>query len=177
MQQSRIILGVSAAFLFLSCGPMSDSAASQAAHRREVERRARAARTATAQTPPGRKVEGAELEALLRDKTHFFIYETDPSGRRGRYVESFYFRPDGRLIYTNTSWVTDSTGAEGDAWRVEGDRLCYLNSSFSSDERCYTVAVREDGRIQYSVHEPGNPMHGLLTKATDDIRAGHAVAK
>jgi len=127
---------------------------------------------ATRQTTRGTDVVGEALTRMVSGRTHVFEYGTAPGGRAGRYVEYSYFRPDGRFVYRNTDWATDSAGRDGDRWRVDGARLCVLNGAFSADEHCYQLAVQPDGRVQYYVADPGSEYDGLLTKITDRIVDG-----
>lgn len=143
--------------------------------RQRQAERARAAagmRAATEQTARGADVAGDALTRLVSGRTHVFEYGSAPGGRKTRYVEYTYFRPDGGFVYRNTEWATDPAGRGGDHWRVEDARLCILNGGFSADERCYRLAVQPDGRVQYYVAEPGNETDGLLTKITDRIVDG-----
>ena len=127
---------------------------------------------ATRQTKRGTDVTGEALTRLLSGRTHVFEYGTAPGGRPGRYVEYSYFLPDGRFVYRNTDWATDSDGRDGDRWRVDGVRVCVLNGAFSADEHCYRLAQQPDGRVQYYVADPGSEADGLLTKITNRIIAG-----
>lgn len=174
--RNALLLFPGALVLSFACGPMGDGAAAQRQWERDYERRVRENKEATATTPAGRKLAGEELKAALSERTHLFVYETQPGGRKGRYVESVFFRPDGKLIYTNSLWAIDPNGGENDTWTVEEDRLCYLNTAMSRDPMCYTLNIREDGEIQYYVHKPGDAMHGLLTKVTTAIRNEHVLA-
>lgn len=129
-------------------------------------------RAATNETPAGRRVMGSDLHALLNGRTHVFVYESTPDGRRERYVEWTHFRGDGRLVYLNTVWVRDESGSERNRWSVDGPRLCILNTHFSQDEQCYTIAVTADARVQYFIDRPGDPTDRLLTKVTTETYEG-----
>lgn len=150
----------------------SDSENAVRAARAERARRVAGMQAATRETARGADVAGDALTRAVSGRTHVFTYQVTPDGRRERYVESTYFRPDGRLVYRNTLWAMDPDGRDGDHWRVDGDRLCILNGGFSSDEQCYRLAVEADGRIQYYVAEPGHEADGLLTKVTDRVTDG-----
>lgn len=155
----------------------SDNENAQRANRRERERRLRSMREATRTTPPGERLTGDALAGTVAGRAHLFVYESRPDGSRGRYVEKFYFRADGRLVYTNTTWRLDPEGLPEDRWRLDGDRLCYLNNSFERGvERCFALARRADGRLQYSFAEPGGEYDGLLTRVTSAVVAGETAA-
>lgn len=129
-------------------------------------------KAATQQTTRGRDVGGDALAGLVSGRTHVFVYETTPNGRRERYVEYDYFRPDGRFVYRNTTWATSPDGRDGDRWRVDERRLCIVKQDMSADEHCYRLAVQPDGRVQYFIATPGSESDGLLTKITDRITDG-----
>ena len=150
----------------------SDNASFQRAWRAERQKRVAGMRAATAQQARGTDVTGDELRTLVSGKTHESVFERTPSGEKRRYVERSYFSPDGRFIYTNSSWVRDPEGREGARWRVDGARLCIVNPDFTSEEQCYTIAVRPDGRVQYFVDEPGDDTDGLLTKIPTSVHDG-----
>ena len=169
----RQLLGVLVGVMIVTgCAPASDSVASQ----RKAERARRSAirdmKTATAQTARGRAVEGEELRAMVNGKTHVFEYERGPGGRSGPYIEYSYFRPDGRFVYRNSLWALDPNGREEDAWRVDGGQLCILNTSFTSSEQCYSLAVTAAGKIQYYISQPGDDSDGLLTKIPTRVLDG-----
>jgi hypothetical protein len=109
---------------------------------------------------------------LVSGRTHESVFERTPSGERGRYVERSYFGPDGRFIYTNSLWARDPDGREDASWRVDGPRLCIVNPAMTSEEQCYTIAVRPDGRVQYFIDAPGEETHGLLTKVPTAVHEG-----
>ena len=140
----------------------------------EADRRARIAgmRAATAQTAHGTDVAGDDLQRLVAGKTHESVYERTPSGERGRYVERSYFAPDGRFVYTNSTWARNPDGRDGARWRVGGPRLCILNPDMTSTEQCYTIAVLPDGRVQYFIDAPGEETHGLLTRIPTSVHDG-----
>lgn len=163
------------AALALAACAISDNAVEQRANRRERERRLRGMRAATQTTPPGERLLGAALAAEVAGRAHLFVYERTPDGRRERYAEKLYFRADGRLVYTNTLWRLDPEGLAEDRWRLDADRLCYVNNSFERGvEHCFTLARRSDGRLQYAYAEPGGEYDGLLTRVTDAVLAGGA---
>ncbi|MCB1009657.1 MAG: hypothetical protein KDB94_12305 [Acidobacteria bacterium] len=158
-------------------GSFSDNAIEQRAARRERERRVRAMEAATRSTPPGERLRGAALGEAVSGRAHLFVYERTPDGRAGRYVEKLYFRADGRLVYTNTLWRTDPEGLPGDRWRLDADRLCYVNDSFERGvEHCFALSRRDDGRLQYAYAEPGGEYDRLLTRSTRAIVEGAAAA-
>ena len=129
-------------------------------------------RQATKTTAPGRRIEGSDLESFLSGSTHVFVYESTPDNRRQTYIEWSYFRDDGRLVYVNTRWARDQNESQNNKWHVDGHRLCILNTHFSQDEKCYTIAVTANGRVQYFIDQPGDPADGLLTKVTDETYKG-----
>jgi len=158
-------------------GSLSDNATAQRAARRERERRVRAMQAATRTTPAGERLRGDALLAAVSGRAHLFVYERTPDGRAGRYVEKLYFRADGRLVYTNTLWRTDPEGLPDDRWRLDADRLCYVNGSFERGvEHCFALSRRDDGRLQYAYAEPGGEYDGLLTRSTRAVVEGAAAA-
>ena len=178
---ARIALrgGVLLALLLIAgCDPFYSDSENFRRHR-EAERAERIAgmRAATQQTARGAAVEGEALRALLSDRTHVSEYEYSPSGRRERYVEYDYFRPDGVLIYRNTAWALDPAGSAGDHWRIEGARLCVKRQAMSPDEACYTIALTAGGSVQYYVSKPGEPTDGLLTREIRNVQQGAPVVE
>jgi len=165
-------LTILSSLILLGCYPGSDAETFHRQREKERQRAIAAMRQATKTTAAGRRIEGSELELFLRDKTHVFAYESTPDGRRERYIESTYFRADGRFVYLNTLWARDPNGSENDKWRVDGNRLCVVNTHMSQDEHCYTLAVNPDQRVQYFIDRPGDPSHGLLTKITTETYDG-----
>ncbi len=129
-------------------------------------------REATATSPRGTGVAGEELRRLVAGRTHESVFARTPSGEARRYVERSYFAPDGRFVYTNSLWARDPEGRDGARWRVDDARLCILNPAMTSDEQCYTLAVRRDGRVQYFIDAPGQETHGLLTKIPTAVHDG-----
>lgn len=164
---------VSAALLLLAgCYPGSDN---EVFHRQwEADRRDRIAgmRAATRDQPRGAAVAGDALRALLRGRTHEFAYQRDPLGNARRYVEYYYFRPDGRLVFRNPPLATDPEGRPTDRWRIDGEHLCMVNGWLTAEERCFTLAVLPNGRVQYFIHHPGDETDALLTKVTTAISDG-----
>ena len=140
--------------------------------RAERARRLVGMKAATQQTARGADVAGDALTRLVSGRTHVFVYQTSPGGRAERYVEYAYFRPDGHFVYRNSLWAKNPDGRDGDHWHVDGPRLCMLNAEFSSTEQCYRLAVRQDGRVQYYIDDPGSETDRLLTKVTDDVIEG-----
>lgn len=140
----------------------------------EADRRERIAgmRAATATQARGTDVVGDDLLRLVSGHTHESVFERTPSGEHRRYVERSYFAPDGRFVYTNSSWARSPDGREGARWRVEGPRLCIVNPDMTSAEQCYTIALRPDGRVQYFIDAPGEETHGLLTKIPTAVYEG-----
>lgn len=129
-------------------------------------------KAATQQTARGRDTSGDDLTRLVSGRTHVFVYHMAPGGRPGRYVEYAYFRADGHFVYRNSLWAMNPEGRDGDAWRVDGPRLCVLNGEMSSTEQCYRLAVQPNGRVQYYIDAPGAETDGLLTKITDEVTDG-----
>src|SRR5262245_48233203 len=166
------MIGLFAATPLWACYPGSDAESFHREWEKDRQRRIAAMREATRTTPAGRRVEGAALQQLLSGRTHVFIYGTTPDGRRQRYVEFTTFRAGGQFVYRNTLWAVDPNGRPDDHWRVDGKRLCILNSAFSQVEQCYTLAVRDDAQVQYFIDRPGDQTDGLLTKVTSEVHEG-----
>ncbi len=154
------------------CGPFGDNAAYQRQSEKERRSRIRGMEAATEQTRRGRDIEGEELRALVSGKTHISEYERGPGGTPGPYIEYSHFRPDGFFIYMNSQWALDPNGNAGDSWRVDGNQLCILNTSLTSSELCYRLAVTAAGKIQYYIFRPGDDTDGLLTKIPDRVLNG-----
>src|SRR5258708_31661638 len=86
--------------LFAGCEAFhSDSENFSRQRTAELRERVAGMRVATQQTPKGASLSGPALVALLSGKTHVSVFETFPDGRRGRYVEYRYYRPDGRFVF------------------------------------------------------------------------------
>jgi len=150
----------------------SDNAAFQRAWEKDRQERIAGMRAATAQQSRGVDVVGENLRRLVAGKTHESVFTRTPSGERQRYVERSYFDPAGRFIYTNSLWARDPQGRANAHWRVDGARLCIVNPDMTTEEQCYTVAVRPDGRVQYFIDAPGEETHGLLTKIPTTVHEG-----
>jgi hypothetical protein len=173
MPRIGLLLLVAGMAATLGCEAFRSDAENFSRQRRAEHARAVAGmRAATSQTARGADVAGEALTRLVSGRTHVFEYGTSPGGRAERYVEYSYFRSDGHFVYRNTSWALSPDGREGDHWRVDGARLCILNGEYSSDEKCYRLAVQPDARVQYFIAEPGADTDGLLTKVTDRIVDG-----
>jgi hypothetical protein len=140
--------------------------------RAERARRLAGMKAATAQTPAGERVSAGAVAKLVEGRTHVFVYQTAPGGLPGPYREYSFFAPGGHFIYMNTAWAKNPAGRDDDRWRADGDRLCILSHDFSSNEKCYRLAVQPDRRIQYFISAPGEETDGLLTKVTDAIEEG-----
>jgi hypothetical protein len=161
--------------LVLTACQYGDGAAFSREREKERQRRIKSMKAATAEQARGRNIGAEELAGFVSGKTHVFEYGSDPLGRRGRYVEYHYFRPDGRYVFLNTSTQNDPEGKPEDRWRVDGSRLCIVNTWFTSDENCYEVALLPNGRVQYYIHDPGDQTHGLLTKVTNAVQSSAPV--
>lgn len=169
MKRSLAVLTI--AWLLGGCEAFRSDAENYARRdRAERAERLEGMRAATSQAPAGERVSGDALVALVSGRTHVFVYSTAPGGRAVRYVEQSYFADGGRFVYVNTEWAKDPAGREGDRWHVDGERLCILNQTFSSQEQCYRLTVLADGRVQYFISKPGDETDGLVTKVTDAIR-------
>lgn len=129
-------------------------------------------RAATSQTTAGRRLEGQALTDLLSGRTHVSEFQSDPSGRRARYVEYRYYAAGGHFVYLNNEWALDPAGNPEDRWRIDGPRLCVQSHAFGQDEHCYTVAVAPDGAVQFFIDEPGSEHHGLLTSVVRIVYEG-----
>ena len=168
----RLRVLIAAALLIGGCYPGSDSEVFQ--RRWEADRQERIAgmKAATRQQARGEAVGGAALRVLLTGRTHEFDYQQDPLGRPGRYVEYYHFQRDSRLVFSNPPLSASPGAVNDDRWRVDGDRLCVVTAWLSPDERCFTLAVLPNGRVQYFVQEPGDQADGLLTKVTNAVFDG-----
>ena len=168
----RRLFALAATLLVVACYPGSDAQVAARASRREGERRLRSMKSATAETARGQAIPGAALHTALAGKTHVFSYPSRPGGGKGRYVEHYYFAPDGHLAYTNSLWALEPAGRAEDHWWIDGDRLCLLNSTMNSQTQCFLLARIPEGRLQYFIATPGSEYDGLLTKVTDAVLDG-----
>lgn len=148
----------------------SDSEHALKRNREERARRTAAMREATKQTEHGAPLAGDALRDALAGRTHVFEYEVRPNGERARYVVTDFFASDGRLVHLD-HWIARNA-ERGDAWRVDGSRLCERIAAYSPDERCFTLARDARGRMQYYIDAPGEPSHGLLTSVTTRVVDG-----
>lgn len=155
----------------------SDSENFARQRKKEQEERVAGMRSATATTEKGKLMEGEALRRLVSGKTHSFIYQTTPTGKRERYVEKLYFEPNGHLVYRNNQWALSADGKKEDYWKASGERFCVLLQDMGRDEQCFTLALLANGRVQYYIHRPGNETHGLLTKVTDRVDDGLPAGK
>lgn len=51
-------------------------------------------------------------------------------------------------------------------------RGTYASQEKNSYLSCYTIRVAPDGAIQYWIHKPGDPFHGLFTRNVKIVRKG-----
>jgi hypothetical protein len=156
-------------FVLTAC-QYGDGAAFSREWEKDRQRRIKEMKAATAEQDRGRAVAGEELRALVSGRTHVFEYGSDPQGKQGRYVEYEYFRPDGAFVFQSTSMQREP--AANDRWRVDGNRLCIVNTWLTSEEHCFQLALLPNGRIQYFIDKPGDQTHGLLTKVTNTVQEG-----
>jgi drug/metabolite transporter superfamily protein YnfA len=158
--------------LSTACYPGSDAEVAARQSRREQQQRLADMRAATRTTPAGAPLAADQLAAAVVGATHVFVYTMRPDRRPGRYVEWYYFAPGGQFVYLNTMWAGERSGHAENRWRLDGDRLCFVNAAMTPEERCFRLARRADGRLQYSFAMPGDAHDGLLTRVTDAELAG-----
>lgn len=168
----RITAALALLLLLCACGPYGDGAYASRQAERERKVRLGELKAATAEQPSGRFVASTDLAPLVSGRTHVFEYVSDPQGNKNRYVEYQFFRPDGRFVFMNTTYMKDPEGKPEDHWRVDGDRLCIVNTYLTQEERCFRLAVLPNGRIQYYISSPGTEWDKLLTKVTDQVLEG-----
>ena len=160
------------ASLLCACGPYGDAAHEARKHRRDVERRSDDMRVATRQTQRGQDLAGDALIQALSGKTLVKRYASFPNGTAGAYVIFTHYRSGGEYVLVD-NWLQPEVEVDNaDRWSVEGPRLCVLDTSYSSDRKCYRVARTPDGTLQFYIDQPGEPYDTLLTIVVREVLEG-----
>ncbi len=129
-------------------------------------------RLSTAQVERGERLHGKALVAFLSGRSFGYRYGSFPDGSRGDYVVYRHFNPDGRFIAVDNHLHNAPNSVDGDAWSVDGERLCVLHQWVSSTPQCYAAAVDARGGLQLYIDDPASQFHGLLTSVSNEIIDG-----
>ena len=150
----------------------SDNANAQRQRAREIQQALVGNREASRQALPAQPVGGDALQRLLAGKTHVSEYRKRVEDAKPYYTVYDFFRPDGSFLSLNTSWRRDPATASVGRWNVAGEVLCITEMNGDSQDHCFTIRQEASGAIQYWIHRPGDPFHGLITSRVHLVRDG-----
>lgn len=126
-------------------------------------------KTSSSQAVAAQPVTGQALEQLLSGNTHVKAYRKRSGDAKPYLTQYDYYAPDGTFIGRDTHGRRTAEYQDKGQWKVAGETLCITKRG---DQNCYTIRLAPDGTIQYWIHKPGDPFHGLLTRNIDEVRAG-----
>ena len=129
-------------------------------------------RLASQQAAPAQRLAGEALTRFLAGKSHVSEYRKASGDAQPYYAVYTYFSPDGRYLWLNTYEQSDPATTAWGTWQVSGEVLCVTQQRGETTPYCYTLRLQTDGAVQYWIHQPGDPFHGLLTALVSIIRDG-----
>ncbi|MEQ1686765.1 MAG: hypothetical protein ABL916_24190 [Burkholderiaceae bacterium] len=170
----RCVAGLLAAMALSGCVEMLYSDNANAQRQRAAERNEALAgnREASRQALPAQALSGEALQRLLAGKTHVNEYRRRVEDSKPYYTVYDHFHPDGSFQSINTSWRSDPATASVGRWKVAGEVLCITEMNGDSQDHCFTIRQEASGAIQYWIHQPGDPFHGLITSRVHLVRDG-----
>ena len=128
--------------------------------------------TASSQAAPAQTVGDEAVRRMLSGNSHVSEYRKAVADAKPYFTTYKYFGPDGIYISRDTySRRTDTYEAVG-RWQIKQNLLCVNERNETEDPRCYTLKVTANGVIQYWIHKPGDPFHGLITSNIEIVRPG-----
>jgi hypothetical protein len=124
--------------------------------------------TASRQATAAQPLSGDALLRTLSGNSH--VSEFRKAADAKPYLTSYhYFRPDGvRDTYARRTSDFEAVGS----WQVKQNLLCVSETTATNDSNCFTLKVTVSGVIQYWMHKPGDPFHGLLSANVEIVRPG-----
>jgi|GEM_PF-2199424 len=129
-------------------------------------------RLASQQAAPARKLAGEELTRFLAGKSHVSEYRKTTGAAQPYYAEYVYYGRDGRYLWLNTYEQRDPATTPWGTWQVNGEVLCVTQQRGAAEPHCYTLRLEAGGTVQYWIHQPDDPFHGLLTARVTMVREG-----
>jgi hypothetical protein len=164
---------VTAATAITGCAALrSDSANAGRQNARARSEALIANQIASREAAPAQSVTDDALRRLLSGNSHVNEYRRAVTDVKPYFTSYQYFRPDGAYIARDTySRRADGYEAVG-RWQVDHNVLCVQVSRSNSSPECYTIKVTAKGAIEYWIHKPGDPFHGLITASVNIIRPG-----
>lgn len=156
------------------CMELLRSDAANAGHRNAEARQEalQGNRLASQQAAPAQKLAGEALTRILTGKSHISEYRKFTSDAQPYYAVYAYYAPDGQYLWLNTYELRDPATTPWGTWQVSGEVLCVTQQRGEVAPNCYTLRLQPDGTVQYWMHQPGDPFHGLLTATVSIIRKG-----
>jgi hypothetical protein len=174
-QSLALVLSLLLSSLLLpACTDMLHSDA-QNASRRSAEARQSALRSmqlSSAQAVAAVPVKGEALVQLLSGNSHVEAFRKRADDARPYLTSYDYFGPDGSFIRRDTHARRTPAYQEVGRWQVKAETLCLAMKHRESEPDCYSLRQAADGTIQYWIHKPGDPFHGLLTRNVKIVRKG-----
>lgn len=132
----------------------------------------RALHAATSQAEAAQPVSGPALVQMLSGQTHVSEFRKQTGDAKPYFTSYKYFGPDGVYIVRDTYARSTIPYQAVGQWRVTDAVLCLRDSMDYPDENCFTLKVTPAGKIQFWIHKPGDPFHGLLTSSVDIVHPG-----
>ena len=126
----------------------------------------------SSQANAAQPVGGQALVQLLSGNTHVQPYRKRSEDIKPYITHYDYYGPDGTFIGRDTHSRRTVGYQDVGRWKVSADTLCIRVQSIQAEENCYTIRLAADGAIQYWIHKPGDPFHGLLTLNVKMVRQG-----
>lgn len=127
---------------------------------------------ASSQAAAAQPLSGDVLIRMLSGNSHVNEFRKEVLDVKPYFTSYHYFRPDGVYIVRDTySRRTSGYEAVG-SWQVQQNLLCVSETSEAKESNCFTLKVTANGVIQYWIHKPGDPFHGLLTSNVGIVRPG-----
>jgi hypothetical protein len=138
---------------------------------RSRQRALQSMKLSSAQQPAGKAVAGDTLLKLLSGKSHIREYRKRIDDARPYVTTYDYFGPDGTFIVRDTHGRRTAEYQEMGKWTVNGGVLCIVVPSYV-DKKCYSIRIEPAGKIQYWIHNPGDPFDGLASAGVSIVRPG-----
>jgi len=126
----------------------------------------------SSQAETAQPMEGPALVQLLSGNTHVNAFRKRSEDIKPYITYYDYYGPDGTFIGRDTHSRRTVNYQDVGSWKVSADSLCISVQSIQEEESCYTIRLAPDGVIQYWIHKPGDPFHGLLTRNVEIVRRG-----
>ena len=179
MNASRFGWTVTAAasLLFSGCTDMLRSDSANAARKSNQARQAAVVsnQSASRQAAPAQAVQGDALVQLLAGKSHISEFRKRSEDSQPYFVSYGFFQRSGAFVASDTYSQHSPGYYTHGTWQVSGPLLCITGMDGNPLEQCFTVRVESGGAVQYWIHNPGDPFHGLITARVQLVRDGQQV--